>query len=91
MLMGAMTGDEDERCREKVASRAVAVLEEAAVARERLARASIRCCLGRYSEAIPEGKETMAEAGEALTPLYKVRSISGTVADQATSSDRGEE
>lgn len=42
--MGAMAVAEDESCREKVASRAVAVLEEAAVARVRFAKASIRCC-----------------------------------------------
>lgn len=42
--MGAMAAAEDESCREKVASRAVAVLEEAAVARVRFAKASIRCC-----------------------------------------------
>lgn len=42
--MGAMAAAEDERCRENVANRAVAVFEEAAVARVRDAKASIRCC-----------------------------------------------
>lgn len=42
--MGAMAAAEEEICREKIASRADAVLVEAAEARVRFAKASIRCC-----------------------------------------------
>lgn len=68
--MGAIAAAEEERCRENVASRAVAVFEEAAVARVRVAKASIRCCEVKLYGEKREGAVSDDGSGGGVDVLY---------------------